>query len=329
MSLLEEDPYVGNHCESTTLVNLLRQREADLSEPLIFGLAGGLSFIYWRTKQMPTPFVGGRIKPDTLTENLANALKLRLSVHETSSVKRAREHLLAELESGTIVGLKLDRYFIDYSTDDFRFAAHYVACVGHDDDDRFALVETQPLGLQWATGESLETARNARGPMSSRNRAFTIDLPKGGLPDLGKAARKGIKKAAEEFLNPPISNFGYKGMHKVADLMPEWLDDLDSPADSLPEICTIMEDAGTGGGLFRTMWAEFLAETAEITGTGEYQEVSDAYREVSKKWTEVAGLLNEAGVASSRESLHSASKLVHEAADKEQLLMQRLLELSS
>ncbi|MBB4717669.1 hypothetical protein BJ965_007551 [Streptomyces luteogriseus] len=328
VSLLEEDPYVGNHCESTTLVNLLRQREVDLSESLIFGLAGGLSFIYWRTKQMPTPFVGGRIKPDTLSENLANALKLRLSVHETSSVKRAKEQLLAELESGTIVGLKLDRYFLDYSTDDFRFAAHYVACVGYD-DDRFALVETRPLGLQWASGESLETARNARGPMSSRNRAFTLDLPKGGIPDLGKAARKGIKKAAEDFLNPPISNFGYKGMHKVADLMPQWLDDLDSPADSLPEICTIMEDAGTGGGLFRTMWAEFLAETADITGTGEYQEVSDAYREVSKKWTEVAGLLNEAGVASSRESLHSASKLVHEAADREQLLMQRLLELSS
>ncbi|MFE9030733.1 BtrH N-terminal domain-containing protein [Streptomyces iakyrus] len=328
MSLLEADPYVGNHCESTTLVNLLRQREIDLSESLIFGLAGGLSFIYWRTKQMPTPFVGGRIKPDTLSDNLAHALNLRLSVHETSSVNRAREHLLAELDSGTVVGLKLDRYFLDYSTDDFRFAAHYVACVGYE-DDRFALVETQPLGLQWASGESLATARNARGPMSSRNRAFTIDLPKGGLPDLGEAARKGIGSAAENFLNPPISNFGYKGMHKVADLMPQWLDDLDSPAESLPEICTIMEDAGTGGGLFRMMWAEFLAETADITGTGEFREISDAYREVSKKWTEVAGLLKEAGDASSRESLHSASKIVHEAADKEQHLMQRLLELSS
>ncbi|PNG24131.1 BtrH N-terminal domain-containing protein [Streptomyces cahuitamycinicus] len=328
MSLLEEDPYVGNHCESTTLVNLLRQREIDLSESLVFGLAGGLSFIYWRTKQMPTPFVGGRIKPDTLSENLATALNLRLSVHETSSVNRAREHLLAELDSGTVVGLKLDRYFLDYSTDDFRFAAHYVACVGYD-DDRFALVETQPLGLQWASGESLATARNARGPMSSRNRAFTMDIPKGGLPDLGEAARKGVKSAAEKFLNPPISNFGFKGMHKVADLMPQWLDDLDSPADSLPEICTIMEDAGTGGGLFRMMWAEFLAETAEITGTGEFHKISDAYREVSKKWTEVAGLLKEAGEASSRESLHSASKIVHEAADKEQRLMHRLMELSS
>ncbi|MFG3661563.1 BtrH N-terminal domain-containing protein [Streptomyces sp. NPDC047706] len=329
VSLLEADPYVGEHCESTTLVNLLRQRELDLSEPLVFGLAGGLSFIYWRTKQMPTPFVGGRIKPDTLTENLANTLKLRLSVHETSSAKRAKDHLLAELDSGTVVGLKLDRYCLDYSTDDFRFAAHYVACVGYDDDDRFALVETRPLGLQWASGESLAIARNPRGPMSSRNRAFTLGLPKGGLPDLGKAARKGIKTAAENFLNPPISNFGYKGMHKVADLMPQWLDDLESPADSLSEIHTIMEDAGTGGGLFRKMWAEFLAETAEITKIDEFQETSDAYREVSKKWTEVAGLLHEAGVSSSRESLHSASKIVHETAEKEQQLMRRLLELSS
>ncbi|KFG72808.1 BtrH N-terminal domain-containing protein [Streptomyces mutabilis] len=327
MSLLEAEPYVGRHCESTTLVNLLRQREVDLSESFVFGLAGGLSFIYWRTKQMPTPFVGGRIKPDTLTDNLADALELRLSVHETSSAKRARDHLLAELDSGTVVGLKLDRYCLDYSTDAFRFAAHYVACVGYD-DDRFALVETQPLGLQWASGESLATARNPRGPMSSRNRAFTLDLPKAGLPDLGRAALNGIRTAAETFLDPPISNFGYKGMHKVADLMPQWLDDLDSPADGLSEISTIMEDAGTGGGLFRKMWAEFLAETAEITGIDEFHETSDAYREVSKKWTEVAALVNEAGASSSRGSLNSASKIVREAADKERQLMQRLLDLS-
>lgn len=152
MPLVMEHPFVGDHCESTTLVNLLRQRGIDLSEPFVFGLAGGLSFIYWRTKQMPTPFVGGRIKPDMLSADLAEALNLRLSVHETSSAKRAREHLLAELDSGNVVGLKLDRYLLDYSTDDFRFAAHYVACVGYD-DDRFALVETRPLGLQWAFGD--------------------------------------------------------------------------------------------------------------------------------------------------------------------------------
>jgi Domain of unknown function (DUF4872)/Butirosin biosynthesis protein H, N-terminal len=308
-------------------VNLLRQRDIDLSEPLVFGLASGLSFIYWRTKQMPTPFLGGRIKPDMLTANLAKALNLRLSVHETSSVKRAREQLVEELDSGVVVGLKLDRFFIDYSTDEFRFAAHYVACVGYD-GDRFALVETKPLGLQWASDESLANARSARGPMSSRNRAFTIDRGRGTLPDLGKVAREAIKITAESFLNPPISNFGSKGMHKVADFMPEWLDDLESPADNLAEISTIMEDAGTGGGLFRAMWAEFLAEAADLTGIREYQEISDAYRAASKKWTNVAELLQEAGAASSREPLESASRIVHELAEEEQRLMQQLLEHS-
>ncbi|SDQ96469.1 BtrH N-terminal domain-containing protein [Thermostaphylospora chromogena] len=328
MPLVMEHPFVGDHCESTTLVNLLRQRGIDLSEPFVFGLAGGLSFIYWRTKQMPTPFVGGRIKPDMLSADLAEALNLRLSVHETSSAKRAREHLLAELDSGNVVGLKLDRYLLDYSTDDFRFAAHYVACVGYD-DDRFALVETRPLGLQWAFGGSLASARDPGGPMSSRNRAFTLEPREGGLPDLGEAARRGIKKAAERFLNPPISNFGYKGMHRVADLMPRWLDDLESPADSLSEISTIMEDAGTGGGLFRRMWAEFLAETAELTGVGGFGEISEAYRGVAKKWTDVAGLVHEAGVTSSRECLRSAARMVHEAAEEEQDLMRRLAALSN
>nr|WTB28856.1 BtrH N-terminal domain-containing protein [Streptomyces sp. NBC_00830] len=327
MSLIEAHPFVGRHCETTTVLNLLRQRDIDLSESLVFGLAGGLSFIYWRTKQMPTPFLGGRIKPDSLTDNLAKALNLRLSIHETSSVKRAREQLVQELDAGIIVGLKLDRYFLDYSTDEFRFGAHYVACVGYE-DDHFALVETKPLGLQWGSGESLANGRNARGPMTSRNRSFTIDRPKGALPDLGKVARKAIKTTAESLLNPPITNFGIKGMHKVADLMPAWLDDLESPADNLAEVSTIMEDGGTGGGLFRTMWAEFLAESAELTGASELETISDMYRAVSQKWTDVAALLREAGSGSSRESLESGSKVVHEIAEEEQRLMQQLLELT-
>jgi hypothetical protein len=144
--LIDAQPYVGHHCESTSLVNLLRQREIDLSEPLVFGLGSGLSFTYWRTQQMPAPFLGGRIKPDRLTANITASLGLRLTVRETSSDKRAREQLLQELDSGTVVGLKLDRHHLDYSTDEYRFAAHYVACVGYE-DDRFALVETRPLGL--------------------------------------------------------------------------------------------------------------------------------------------------------------------------------------
>jgi hypothetical protein len=325
--LIEAQPYVGHHCESTALVNLLRQREIDLSEPLVFGLGSGLSFTYWRTKQMPTPFLGGRIKPDRLTVNITESLGLRLTVRETSSDKRAREQLLRELDSGTVVGLKLDRYHLDYSTDAYRFAAHYVACVGYE-DDRFALVETRPLGLRWASGESLARARGARGPMSSRNLSFTIAPPDGPLPDLGEIARRSIRTTAEGFLDPPISNLGFKGIHKAADLMPGWIDDLESPEEALVEISTIMEEGGTGGGLFRTLWADFLAEAADLTGAGEFRDVSDAYRVVSRKWTEVADLLREAGTTEDRAPIRHAAKLVRELAEQEHRLMSRLLDLA-
>ncbi|WP_240812674.1 BtrH N-terminal domain-containing protein [Streptomyces sp. DASNCL29] len=327
MSLIDARPFVGRHCESTTLVNLLRQRDIDLSEPLVFGLGSGLSFGYWHTKKMPTPFIGGRIKPDRLTANIANSLGLRLTVRETSSLKRAREQLVAELDSGTVVGLKLDRFHLDYSTDRYRFAAHYVACIGHE-DDRFALVETRPLGLQWASGDALAHARGARGPMSSRNLSFTIDHPGGSLPDLGDIARQAIRATAEDFLNPPISNFGFRGMRKAADLMPDWMDNLESPEEALIEISTIMEDGGTGGGLFRTMWADFLTEAAELTDVPEFRDLSDAYRVVSRKWTDVAELLREAGTASSRGPVDHAAKLVRELAEEERQLMRRLMEHS-
>ncbi|MBP8536525.1 BtrH N-terminal domain-containing protein [Streptomyces sp. MK37H] len=227
----------------------MRQRDIDLSEPLVFGLGSGLSFGYWHTKKMPTPFIGGRINPDRLTANITDSLGLRLTVRETSSLRRAREQLVHELDSGTVVGLKLDRFHLDYSTDRYRFAAHYVACVGYE-DDRFALVETRPLGLQWTSGHALARARGARGPMSSRNLSFTVKPPEGSLPELGDVARQSIRTTAENFLNPPISNFGFRGMRKAADLtgVPEFRDLSDAyrvVSRKWTDVAELLREAGT------------------------------------------------------------------------------------
>ena len=41
----------GAHCETTALGVLLRHAGLDLSEPMLFGLGSGLSFIYWDSKR--------------------------------------------------------------------------------------------------------------------------------------------------------------------------------------------------------------------------------------------------------------------------------------
>lgn len=62
------------HCETTALGVLLPHEGLDLSEPMLFGLGSGLPFIYWDSKAMGFPFLGGRVKPFELTRNLAAAL---------------------------------------------------------------------------------------------------------------------------------------------------------------------------------------------------------------------------------------------------------------
>ncbi|WP_167881435.1 BtrH N-terminal domain-containing protein [Leptospira biflexa] len=82
-------PFDGQHCETTTTGTLLRQLNIDLSEPMLFGLGEGLGFIFWNMKTMNFPFIGGRIKPDLLTQNIIKNLNLELIANETSSMQKA------------------------------------------------------------------------------------------------------------------------------------------------------------------------------------------------------------------------------------------------
>jgi len=87
--MLAIKPFIGQHCETTTSGTLLYQQGIELSEPLLFGLGEGLSFIFWHMNSMPMPFIGGRVKPDQLTETLAKQLNLKLERQETSSSTKA------------------------------------------------------------------------------------------------------------------------------------------------------------------------------------------------------------------------------------------------
>lgn len=88
------------HCETTALGVLLRHEGLDLSEPMLFGLGSGLSFIYWDSKAMGFPFLGGRVKPFELTRNLAAVLGLQLLVGETTSPRKAWQNVAVPIDAG-------------------------------------------------------------------------------------------------------------------------------------------------------------------------------------------------------------------------------------
>ena len=79
------------------------------------------------------------------------------------------------LNTGKVVGLKLDCYHLEYFSNPFHFAGHYAAIYDYDNEAAF-LVDTKQQGGKVKTSlKSLALARNEKGPMSSKNLYYTLN----------------------------------------------------------------------------------------------------------------------------------------------------------
>ncbi|MFD8317012.1 BtrH N-terminal domain-containing protein [Kitasatospora purpeofusca] len=318
----------GVHCETTTLGVLLRHEGVELSEPMLFGLGAGLSFVYWDGKGLDFPFLGGRAKPFAPTRTLAARLGLELDVRETGSARRAWQNVADGLAAGRPVGLQLDSYHLEYFTSKAHFGGHMVAMLGHDAHDAH-LVDTAQQGGAVRTGlASLAAARAERGPMTARNRSFTL-ARRGELPELRTLLAPAMADCAEAFLHPPIANLGHRGIAKAAALVPGWLTRATDPGRQLPQAAEMMELAGTGGALFRNLYRDFLGECAELLDDARVRAARDRYAEAAAGWTEVAALVAAAGESGDAAHLARAGALLAELARIEREAMAELVQLRS
>ncbi|MET9553208.1 BtrH N-terminal domain-containing protein [Streptomyces sp. NPDC006645] len=314
------------HCETTALGVLLRHEGIDLSEPMLFGLGSGLSFVYWDSKAMGFPFLGGRVKPFELTRNLAATLGLELLVEETTSARKAWRNVAAPVDAGRPVGLQLDSYHLDYFSTKVHFGGHVVAMYGYDDEDAH-LVDTAAQGGAVTTSlAALARARAERGPMTARHRSFTLTAP-GGRPSPRERIIPAIRICAEAFLNPPIANLGHRGIEKTAKQVPRWLGRTDNPREDLTRAAVLMEKAGTGGALFRNLYRDFLAESLQLIDSGHLRTGQGLYAEAAALWTEVAALVTTAGESGDDRHLVRAGAVLHELSRVEREAMRALSKL--
>ncbi|MFI8071957.1 BtrH N-terminal domain-containing protein [Streptomyces sp. NPDC086033] len=317
------------HCETSTLGVLLRHQGLDLSEPMLFGLGRGLSFVYWDSKSMGFPFLGGRVKPFELTRNLAETLGLELVVQETASPRKGWANVVEAIDGGRPVGLQLDSYHLDYFTSKVHFGGHVVAMYGYDDQVAY-LVDTEQQGGAVSTSlGGLAQARAARGPMTARHRSFTLTVPQD-LPAARERVVSAITACADAFLNPPIANLGHRGIEKSGKLVRTWLGRTDDPRRDLPQAALLMEKAGTGGALFRNLYRDFLAECSQVLESSPQLRAGHRlYAEAAALWAEVAALITRAGEAGDEQYLVRAGTALHELSRIEREAMEALSRLES
>jgi hypothetical protein len=315
--------FAGQHCETTATGSLLRNLKIDLSEPMLFGIGEGLSYIWWNARNMERPFIGGRSKPDSITQKISQNLNLKLEVNESSSSTKAWEHVRKNIDNGRPVGLKLDCYHLEYFTSKIHFPAHYVSIYGYDETNAYLTDTIQQGGLVFTSLTSLVKARSEKGHMSSNNLSYTISLNESSN-NLINAVRKAIKNNSDSYLNPPIQNISFKGIQKTAKEIIKWFNKSSNRCNDFILTASLMEKAGTGGALFRNLYHDFLNEAANLLNDESLLTASEKCSSSASNWNRVSSLFEKAGLTDNVLPLKEASELLNEIAHEEKAMMELL-----
>jgi len=319
-------PFKGQHCETTATGTLLKHIGIELSEPMLFGIGEGLGFIYWKMKTMEYPFLGGRIKTDLLTQNIAHHLQLELIVKETSSKQKAWDGVKQLIDDGQPVGLKLDCYHLQYFSRPFHFAGHYATIYGYDDTYAY-LVDTQQQGCLVKTSlESLAMARAEKGPMASKNLYYILQKTQQSY-NLNKIILTAISNNAKTYLNPPITNIGYKGIFKAAKAIFEWFHSSKNIEQEFRHTARLMEKGGTGGALFRNLYRDFLKESYELLGLKALNDAYEQFTEIANMWNTVSTCFEKVSESKDIAYIEQASAVMKAISEKEKMAMKLLSSL--
>jgi hypothetical protein len=264
---------------------------APFTEAMVFGLAGGIGAgmftFHYAKENFSSFFVAGRhLWHDHAAWALAAVKRLGLTpvVRESSGIKPGEKQLRELLEGGRPVmawitlGGRMYHLVTVHGID-----ASGAALVGDLGDTPVAV----PL-------PALAEAR-AR-VKKDRNRLLALE-PVRKAPDLAKAVRGGIAACAESLAKGRMKNFTLEAFATWADRMdgsqaPDAWEKIFPPGrllyTGLRSIAEYVEYAGTGGGLCRPMFADFLAEAAGALGDGSLTPLADRYAALGRGWTDLA-----------------------------------------
>jgi len=296
-SALDHAPYhfPGSVPAASVLRSLLAQAGArnprskePFSEAMTFGIAGGIGagmFAFHYAKENVSSFylAGRHLWQDHLAWSKAvlQRLGVKAVVKECSGVKPAERQLRELLADGRPVMTWVDGYRIVavHAIDD----AAGTALVG-DTADQPKVV---PLPDLSATRQRIK---------SYKNRLLALE-PVRKTPELAGLVRGGIAACIDGLSQGRMKNFTLEAFATWADRLEgskaaDGWEKIFPPGPllyiGLRSITDSVEHAGTGGGLCRPIFADFLLEAADALGDRELQRLGARYARLGADWSAVA-----------------------------------------
>ncbi|MGW5059664.1 BtrH N-terminal domain-containing protein [Streptomyces sp. NPDC004096] len=291
---LSVNRFGGAHCETAALHKVLAHHGTEVSEPLLFGVAGGISFMHMPKGPEGRAFVGGRNGPfPDFTRRMAEGVGLRLEVVLPADPLTAWEQVRGQLALGSPVIVYGDLFHLPYYQATRHFGAHAFVILGHDPDAKTVTVSDRCIAPRTLFLDELAAARGSEHPpFPPRHAWLRADWAVAREPSADDI-RHGVRASCTAMRHPVVPTFGLRGLAAYG----AGLDHLvrRSPADDVvAALCGAYVDfelAGTGGCGFRVMFADFLTEAAERTADPALERALPLARGAVDAWHEFLALL--------------------------------------
>jgi len=322
MNPIAYDHKMAAHCETGTVAALLNHSGMEITEPMVFGIAGGIFFGYFKTAQFTFPTFIVRSKPGQIRKNIEKLLGVKMGSSTFKDPVKAEAELDNLLDEGIPVAVQVDFFYMDYlpAWQRVHINVHFVTIIGRN-GNKYLLSDIYYPKVVEIEKDTLRKGRFAGGSMAPNGFMFYIKSipPK---PDYEKAIRKGIKKAIFNMLKIPIPFLGVKGIEmfsrKITD-WPKYARDEEHLSHEIMKINVLLEDQGTGGAGFRFMFATFLRQASEILKDNDLFEMSKRMMAIGDGWREIS--LHAARIGKKRElgpeKLKELSDMIRSRAEAE------------
>ena len=306
----------GHHCGSTALRDALRLKGLLLTEAQVFGLGSGLGFALYDGDVQLTPPQPGRFfvgRSAGFERDLCTTLGAELEEEQFASADEAWPRIEALANAGEFPLVYTDIFHLPYVGARGHWYAHLVGVAGVRDgvaqlaDNGYA--ELQPCAI-----EDLQRALGTGLPVRVDGSVSVLHLSTAGAVT-ERATRDAIVRNAYAMTEDAAPGTGVLGLHALPDELRAWEDRTDR------ERCLrmggqVVEVRGTGGGLFRKLYAQFLEEAG-------FPELASLARVSASRFTTLA-LALEAARTTGRTA--EAAEAAEGCAQAEDALWARALE---
>lgn len=333
----------GKHCITTALKQVFEYYNYPLTEEMIFGIGSGLSFVYINLAK--SPMVSGRIKPFEFENRLAERLNIDIKCKSSSNYKTVFDKTLKLLDNNKPVLVYVDMPYLDYLNlgEDSHFGGHAVVIFGYDNETQKFYIsdrDNSDNAIRTPNGhiskdyhlvdyKQVEMARNStHRPFPANNKYLDIkfDDYKQVTSDIIFSA---IKETCNNMLNAPAQLLGLNGINKFSNEILKWskFDEEKLKIAGITNYFMINADGGTGGGIFRRMYGDFLIQASNITNCEDMKQLGIEYIAISEKWDKIGELMWRLSETADKQLLQKMSDIIKEIRTEETDILTKLQQI--